>query len=306
MTVTVYSDVFLPSSVIAAGVRGRQRRSNSRAQNQGGFVNINVIWDETLREYEVGFIPMPVDAWQSIEGLYEITEAGAYGFLMLDPKDQKVLAGDGLLQPYTTSDVGANGFGFGVPVYRLAKRYMTEGSSRVKHRRISRPKTAGITRAAAPVTVGVSAGNVSIDYNTGTVTFVADASQSITSIDEGASTTLNFSDGAGIVSALAVVQRVYVSGVSGTGASVLNGLSHVIASKGATSLTISTSTTGLTLAAGTGFKYPQSTEALAWSGDFYVPVHFANDDMDWEMLKPGQFDSRILAGPSSVLMEVRE
>lgn len=306
MSITVYNDVILPSSVISAGIRGKQIRSNARAQNQGGFATINVIWDDTLRQYELGVKPMLVSAWQAIEGLQEITDSGAYGFLMLDPKDQEVNTGEGLLQPYLTANVGTIGFGYGIPTYRLAKQYTTISSSRTKNRRISRPVSAAVTRGGSPVTVGVAAGNISLNSDTGTVTFVADESQAITSITTGATTVLNFANGTGIVAALAPGQRVYVTGVTGTGASALNGLSHVIASEGATSLTINTDTTGLTLASGTAAKYPQASEALAWTGTFYVPVHFTSDELDWEMLRPGDFDNRILAGPSVTLMEVRE
>jgi hypothetical protein len=45
---------------------------------------------------------------------------------------------------------------------------------------------------------------------------------------------------------------------------------------------------------------------LTWSGDFYVPVHFANDEIDWEMILGGTYDTRLIAGPSVTLQEVRE
>lgn len=306
MSITIYTDVILPECVVAAGVRGRQIRKNARAQNQGGFATINVVWDDTLRQFEFGYKPMEVAAWRAIEGLQEITDSGAYGFLMLDPKDQEVNTGEGLLQPYLTGNVGTIGFGYGIPTYRLAKQYTTTGSIRTKNRRISRPLAASLTRAGSPVTIGVGAGNAAINYDTGTVTFVADESQAMTSITTGATTVLNFANGTGIVAALAPGQRVYVTGVTGTGASALNGLPHVIASEGATSLTINTDTNGLTLASGTAAKYPQASEALAWTGTFYVPVHFTSDELDWEMLMPGDVDDRVLAGPSVTVMEVRE
>ena len=45
---------------------------------------------------------------------------------------------------------------------------------------------------------------------------------------------------------------------------------------------------------------------LAWTGRFYVPVHFQDDAIDWELVVAGQADSRFLSGPSVVLVEVRE
>lgn len=306
MSITVYADVILPESVMAAGVRGTQMRVNARAQNQGGYATINAVWADTLRKWQLGVVPMAVAEWQTIEGIYEVTDAGAFGFLMADPKDKSVAAGQGLLQPYTTAEVGTIGLGYGVPSYRLAKRYTSIGSTRTKDRRISRPISAAVTRGGSPVTAGVAAGNMALDTTTGTVTFVADASQALSSITTGASTVLNFASGSPIVAAFSVGQRVYVSGVTGTGASALNGLSHAVTAKGATSLTVSTATTGLTLAGGTAAKYPQASEALAWTGSFYVPVHFAEDEIDWEILRSGSEAQRIVAGPSVTVMEVRE
>lgn len=45
---------------------------------------------------------------------------------------------------------------------------------------------------------------------------------------------------------------------------------------------------------------------LAWSGEFYVPVHFTNDQIDWELIAPGPADSRYVAAPSIPLSEIRE
>lgn len=303
--VTVLNDVILPEDVIAAGVRGRNVRVNTRTSNQGGFMQVNIVAG-TLRRYELGFIPMFASQWQQIEGLHEVTEGGAYGFLMRDPKDSNVAAAEGLLQPYTTANVGALGLGYGVPVHRLYKRYSVTGSARTKSRRIGRPRAAAITRGGVPVAVGAGAGQIALNSDTGTVTFVADTSQALASVTAGASTVLNFANGTGMVAAMAVGQRVYLAGLTGTAAAVLNGLSHLVTAKGATSLTVSTATTGLAAAAGTAYKYPQASEALAWSGSFYVPVQFENDEIDWEVLASGPEASRVLAGPSVMLVEVRE
>ena len=226
---------------------------------------------------------------------------------MDDPKDSAVAATEGLLYPYTTALVGAIGLGYGVPTYKLHKRYSSVGSARTKDRAITRPKaTPTLKRDAATVTLGGGAGQAAIDYTTGAVTFVADTSQALSSVTVGASTVLNFANGTGMVASMSVGQRVYLAGITGTAATTLNGLSHAITAKGVTSLTVSTGTTGLTAAAGTAYKYPQASEALTWSGNFYVPVHFMNDEIDWDLVRAGQFDQRLLAGPSVVLQEVRE
>lgn len=309
MSVVVLSDVIFPADVIALGVSGINRRRNERVANQAGFVQITRVWSRTLREYVVGIHPMPAHLWLAVEALHEVTEGGAFGLLLRDPKDSLVAASEGRLQGFAGGQlVGTMGQGHGVPTYRLHKRYAARGTSRTHDRRITRPiATPAVTRAGNPVTVGAGAGQISHDLHTGSVTFVADASQSISSITVGASTVLNFADGTGMVAAMAVGQRVHVSGVTGTAAATLNGLSHEVTAKGATSLTVSTATTGLTAAGGTAAKFPQPSEALAWSGAFHVPVHFRDDYIDWELVVGDADESeRLLAGPAVVLVEIRE
>jgi len=311
MTITVYSDVLFPDEAAVRGVRGRTIRRNERAQAQGGHQQVNVLWSRSLREYEVGIIPLAASAWGQIEALHEITDGGAFGMLLRDPKDAAATAAQGLMQPAVDGEaVGAIGVGYGVPVLQLFKRYAASGTTRTHDRRITRPESpAALLRGGLPVNIGIAAGHAAIDYATGTVTFVADTSQSIASVTVGAATVVNFNDGLGIVAALAIGQRVYLSGITGTAAAVLNGLSHEVTAKGATSLTIATSTTGLAASSGTGnaAKYPQASEALAWSGGFFVPVHFRDDYIDWELVRGGAMeDVRLIAGPAVVLEEVRE
>lgn len=309
--ITVLSDVTLPEEVMSAGVRGRQIRKNERTQTISGSVEVNVQWDYTLREFEIGYMPMLPAAWSAIEALFEVTDGGAYGLLMFDPKDSAVAAAHGKLISYNGGfPMGSMGTGYGEPALHLFKRYTSIGSAQYRDRPIGRPLSPVILRGGSPVTVGVAAGNISLDSATGKVTFVADASQAIQAVTVGASTVLDFAANTGVYAALAVGQRVYLSGITGTAASLLNGKSHSITAKSAGgppyTLTISTATTGLTATSGTAFKYPQASETLTWSGRFYVPVHFANDELDWEILRSGPAETRLVAGPSVRLMQILE
>lgn len=310
MSLIVLDDVILSQRDILAGVVGTNSRSNTRAVDGGGFAKININWSRTLRKYQIGTIPMLPAQWLVLEALFEATEGGAYGFLLKDPKDARVLAGEGLLQPWDTATgqaIGTIGLGYGVPTYRLHKRYTY--ATRTTDRLITRPVASpAVLRAAGAVVVGAGAGQIAQDLTTGTITFVADASQSIVSITPGASTVLTFANNSGIQAAIAVGQRIYITGVSGTAAAALNGLSHVVTAEdtGAFTLTISTSTVGLTGTGGTAFKYPQASETLTWTGTFYTPVHFASDDLDWELVRSGPEETRLTAGPQVMLMEVRE
>jgi|GEM_PF-1187576 len=209
--ITVYADVIMPNSVISAGISGKLIRKNRRAAAQDGRQQITAIWSNTLRQFTVGTCPMTVAQWQALEGLYEVTDAGTYGFLMQDPKDCSA--------DHTTGKVSAMGVG-SPDTYQLVKRYTSVGSSRTKDRTIRRPKAVG-----------------------------------------------------------------FILKISGA------------------------PTTSFTLNADTGVLAIPAQPAAAdvtWSGIFYVPVHFANDDIDWDLVRAGQADTRLMAGPSVVLDEVRE
>jgi hypothetical protein len=44
---------------------------------------------------------------------------------------------------------------------------------------------------------------------------------------------------------------------------------------------------------------------ITWSGSFYVPVHFLNDQIDWELVVWGQDpDGRFATGPMVTLEEI--
>lgn len=209
MSITVYSDVILPNSVLAAGARGKQLRNNSRTMTQSGRTQINVNWASTLRQYEFGFVPLSVAQWQTIEGLHEVTEGGAYGFLLQDPKDNST-GTDGVLGYVTAT------------TFQLQKRYTAAGSSRTKLRSITRPLASSvqITVSGTPL----ASTSYSLNSTTGVVTIPS----------------------------------------------------------------------------------APSVGTLAWSGSFYVPVHFAQDEIDWELAVAGPAASRLMAGPMVTLMEVRE
>jgi len=49
-----------------------------------------------------------------------------------------------------------------------------------------------------------------------------------------------------------------------------------------------------------------SAANLAWTGSFYVPVHFRDDSIDWDLVRSGNMSDRLIDGPSVVLKEIRE
>jgi len=307
MSLTVFPDVVLSSSIIAAGIRGKNMRSNIRVSTSSGEMQINVRWARTLRQYELGVVPLSIEQWAQIEALHEVTEGGAFGFLMQDPKDRSAAAGEGFLQPYSGGLLlGTMGYGYGVPTYRLGKRYAISGTSRFKDRLITRPKdTPLVKKNGITLANGSSAGQFTIDPATGIVTIHEDASAYLASATVGATTVLDFGSGS-FASLFATGGRVWLQGVVGTAASVLTDKSHEVLSVSGNTLTINTSTTGLTVISALAMRYPQPSDTLTWSGEFFVPVHFMEDEIDWDLARPGDMQDRLIAGPSVVLQEIRE
>lgn len=307
MPITVLSDIIVPSSVIAAGVRGKNMRNNTRVTTYNGEQQVNVNWTRTIRQYELGVVPMLIAQWQQIEALYEVTDGGAFGMLLRDPKDDEVAASAGKLYPRTSGvNVGAAGLGYGVPTYNLMKRYGVTGTSRFKDRKITRPLgIPTIYKNGTPLSLGTADGQFTFNSATGVVTINQTGSSVGVAAVAGTNTVITFSSSA-FTAMFAVGDRLWLQAVTGTSASVLNEKSHLITNISGSDITIAVNTTGLTISAGFGIYYPQSDDALTWSGQFYVPVHFLDDAIDWDLALGGDYDNRLVAGPQVVLEEVRE
>ena len=139
--ITVYADVILPNSIIAAGARGKSVRNNNRTLASNGTQQVNVNWARTLRQYELGVVPLSVASWQTIEGLFEVTEGGAFGFLLQDPKDTKALIAEGVATSLTST------------TFQLYKTYTSAGSTRTKTRKITVGATYKVTALEGGVVV---------------------------------------------------------------------------------------------------------------------------------------------------------
>jgi uncharacterized protein (TIGR02217 family) len=310
MAITVFNDVVLPESLISSGIVGKNQHNNTRAISASGYATVNINWTKSLRQYQLGVLPLKIDQWQTLEGLHQITYGGAYGFLMQDPKDQAVSASEGFL-------VGSDGYGVGtgLATYQLHKKYLGLDSTRAFYRKITRPKNPIIvSKNSNTVTQGTSPGNCAVNYDTGEVTFVADVTQSIVSITLGSTTVLEFANDT-LVNSFAVGGQVWIEGVTGPGAGLINDKAHEVLAKDIINFTleIDLDTSDLLLDSltaflndGTAKKFPQPTDTLRWVGQFYVPVHFANDEIDWEVFISGSYSGRHITAQNVILQEIRE
>jgi hypothetical protein len=307
-SIEIFDDVMLPQEIVEAGVTGGQTRVNVRGRNQGGFDSVTVIRAVTMRFFQIGIAPMEARLWRVAESIYEITDAGAYGFLMEDPKDAFVDGSASSMQGYMLGvQFGDAGFGNGCPVYVLQRRHVLEGTTRESFRDISRPVgVPPMWRGGTPITIGAAPGNAALSAGPVLVTFVPDATRAVSAIAVGATTQVTLSSAiAGFVTGTG---RLWLQGVGGADAALLNNQSHQITNIAGAVYTIATNTLGKTISnTGEGRKYPQPDEALTWEGRFLLPVHFRSDNLDWEIVAADEdSESRLVRGPLIVLDEVRE
>jgi hypothetical protein len=305
MTIQI-KNIVMPESVLVSALSGTRMRKNTRTQNVGGYATVNADRDWTQRRWQVATQPLTQALASSIIGIYEVTDAGTFGFLIFDPVDSTVSAAEGLLQGLMLGvESGTAGFGNGCPTYGFRKVYIANGSILGGTNPITRPYgTPAVTRGGSPVAVGAAAGNISLSAGPVYVTFVADSSANVNAITPGATTSVTL---ASALAGLAIGGRLWLENLTGTHASLLNSQSHQITNIVGATYTLATDTAGKTItAAGTGKKYPQPTEALGWSGSYYVPVHFRDDDLEWELFHGGPAPARLVSFTSCYLDEVRE
>lgn len=166
MSITVLSDLIMPNEVIAAGIRGKNMRTNSRIQHgETGYMTINAVSSQALREYEAGIVPMKLARWQQIQAIHEITMGGAYGFLIEDPSDSEASRSSIALVPAA---------GAAAAYYQLQRRYVEQTSGRYWDRPITRPQASSFQLFQA--NGSPFAGSYTLDSDTGRITASVDPS----------------------------------------------------------------------------------------------------------------------------------
>jgi uncharacterized protein (TIGR02217 family) len=267
---------------LSVGLAGGPAFATEIAALASGQEQRNRLWSQARRRYALADTPKPADDTEELIAFGLSLGGPAWGFRFKDRQDFRSdsitlgRAGGGLVALRGGVESGAFGVGHGEPVLQLAKRYAVGAASHV--RLIRKPVAGSVTvrRNGTPVTVGPGAGQIALDTTTGLITFEADQSRGIASHTVGAAHQVTLASA--LAPNLSVGGRLYLSGVTGTAAAVLNGLSHAITGVAGATLTLGTSTVGLTASAGTAAAYPQPTETLAAAFEFDVPVRFADDN----------------------------
>lgn len=256
---------------ISEGASGGPGYLTEVIERDSGHENRNQVWSAARARYDVAHGLKTQAQLDTLIAFFRTVKGRTHGFRFKDWTDFDATSSEGRL--------GTGAIGTGAPTYQLYKRY-TSGSQ-TEDRLISKIVAASYTiyKNATPVVEGAGAGEFALNANTGIVTFVATDSEAITGHTPGA--THVFTTAADIAG-LAIGEKVYLTGVTGTAATTLNSIAHTISNKtgaGPYTWTLSTDTTGLTASGGTAFEYPQATDALTAAFEFDVPCRFDTDQM---------------------------
>lgn len=262
---------------ISLGASGGPAFSTEIAATRAGFESRNINWSQARARFDLSHVALTEARKDTLLAFFRMARGAGYGFRFKDWTDFRVAAAEGLLQPRLDGqETGTLGAGYGVATYQLFKRYGS--GSYAADRRIRKPVSGKVAllRAGSPVTLGAGAGQAAVDTTTGVVTFVADQSQAISAHAVGVAHQITL--GTAFSPNVAGGDRVWIEGVTGTAAALLNGRSHVVGSVFGAVINLTTNTQSLTASGGTARLYPQPSQALAWSGEFDVPVRFETDE----------------------------
>jgi uncharacterized protein (TIGR02217 family) len=287
--------------VLALNAQRRRITSTDIVQLASGHEQRTARWSQKRRRFDVGVAIRRESDYAEVLEWFEALGGPLTGFRFTDPHDYEVSHSTGVLTD--AAGTGAAGAGYGVPTYQLWRKY-ARGTA-VHYRQIAKPRSTPfeIKRGGVAVTLGAGAGQAALATTTGVVTFVADQSRAVSSHSVGATHEVTLASA--FSPNLSVGQRVYVSGVSGTAASLLNGLSHAVTYVSSAVVRVATVTTGLTATGGTAALYPQATETLTWAGEFDIPVRFESDELDDLIVQTLPNGEKLLQAPSIVLVEIR-
>lgn len=249
-----------------------------------GFKKKNREWAIGLHRFDFAHVGLDQESHEQLRRFFHANGGMEGEFRVKDASDYKTTLTDGVLLPVEDSMVtGGAGVGYGTRVFMASKAYVA--GAKVSYRWLQKlvAGTFTVYRGASPLTVGVGAGNIGVDPNTGLITFVPDQSKTIGSHTPGADHVFVVSGGA-FSPNVTVGQRVYLAGITGTAASILNGFSHEVTGVSTTTITIATNTVGLTASGGTAELYPQDSETLSIVTEFDVPCMFSSDEATFQVL----------------------
>lgn len=273
---------------IAFGAVGGPEWKTVIAENQGGFEKTNQIWVFNRHSYDVSTAARDLNKYQSLIAHFNEVRGRANYFPFQDFLDFEVSTGQGMVS-YVSPGIS-----------QIGKLY---GSTNPYLRKITRPRgNLKFFRSGVEMTPGGSAGQYSIDVETGVLTVQPDEIRTVTSHTPGTQHVFVMSTAFAVAPELG--SEIYLSGVAGSASQKLNSTPLTVVAVSGQTITVAVNTTGLTASGGNAFKRASPYE-LTWTGEFVVPVRYQSDQLPGQVVNKG--DGGLFVQASSIILrEVRE
>jgi uncharacterized protein (TIGR02217 family) len=255
-----------------------------------GFEKRNQPWSQERGRWTIEYVRTQAQL-DTLAAFFRAAGGKEKGFRMKDHSDFAVLIAAGRI---------GSRLGDGTPGAMQLRKRETAGSTNFD-RDIRKPLTAAIYRNAVLQTITT---HYALDMATGLITWVADDTEAITGHTPGGAHAFTTATDMAVLTG---GEKVYLTGITGTAASVLNGIAHTIISKtgsGPYTWNISTVTTGLTASSGTAAAYPQVADVLTWAGEFDKAVRFDTNEFTARMEAAGP-GNRMYSIPNLPIIEIR-
>lgn len=226
-------------------------------------------WSQGRIKFEVALRAQAPSDIDTVKSWFRAVKGRFNGFRIKDWTDYTATTSNGI---FTFVSFG---------VYQLAKLYVTGALSEM--RVIQKPVAGSV---AVYRNGNVLSAGVSLDTTTGLATFSPFAQANVTAVTVGASTQITL---ASALSGLAVGGLLYLSGLGGADAGLLNGQQFTVSAIAGAMYTLSVNTSGKTITPSTGMgsMYVQPADVLTWAGQFDVPVRFDTDEMQAQIIDKG-------------------
>lgn len=273
--------------------KGGPKYSVQITETEAGYEQRNLNFSQTRASYSINGILTTKQlsgglSWINLNNFFNAHNGELYGFRFKDFKDFSASVATGTLD---------KGIGTGKKKYQLTKKYLV--SDLINYRDIYKPINNGkldIYKNGVKLTQGSSAGNYSIDYTSGVVTFVPTITKTINSItSSGTVATITTSATHGFT----VGKLIYFSNLPNLS---INNRAYVIASI-PTTTTFTIAYLGIITSGVLGnveYYDQQPTDNLTATFEFDVPCRF-----DMPQLNGGLDESGLISIDSINLIELR-
>jgi uncharacterized protein (TIGR02217 family) len=271
---------------LAMGAVGTPEWRTAIAENQGGYEQRNQVWSYSKHSYDVSTaVKARSDYYLALEHFNEV-RGRLNSFPFKDFLDFEVTEDNGALVYVSPG------------IFQLGKRY---GSVNPYLRKITRPIVGSVLRDGSPVTAGAGAGQYTLGA-LGLITFQPDQTRTISAHTVGA--THQFDLASAFSPNVAPGSVIYVSGVTGSAAALLNAVPLTVTAVAADLVNVNVNTTGLTASGGTA-AWRVAAGELSWEGEFRVPVRYGMDRLPGQVVNSNGRELFVQA-TSITLMEVRD